>query len=110
MGLISIIISLVTLVSVSLVFYITFLAFRQRTKPDETFLEIFKKLWSSEDEVNKALGEKTITSGDLGSFIGQDWEIVPSILIEEADSQDSLSEFISEGKPNIVGTSTKPIV
>ena len=95
---------------VSLVFYITFLAFRQRTEPDETMLQTFKKLWSSEDEVNKALDVKTTVYGDLGSFIGQDWEIVPSILIEETDNQDSLSEFISEGKPNIVGTSTKPIV
>ena len=103
MGLISIVINLITLAAVSLVFYITFLAFNKREVRDETWLETFKRLWSSEKEINKAL-TKEVEYGNLGSFIGQDWEYVPSILIKEADNQDDLSEFIATGKPNYVGT------
>ena len=104
MGIVSIIINLITLAGVSLVFYITFLAFNKREIRDETWLQTFKKLWSSEAEVNKALDKNTPVYGDLGSFIGQDWGTVASIKIKEADSQDSLSDFIDEGRPNYVGT------
>jgi hypothetical protein len=102
MGIVSIVINLITLIAVSLVFYITFLAFNKRQARDETWLQTFKRLWSSDKEVNQAL--KGPTYGDLGSFVGQDWGIVPSIPIKEADSQDDLLEFIAQGSPNYVGT------
>ena len=103
MGLVSIIINLITLMAVSIVFYITFLAFNKREVRDETWLETFKRLWSSDKEVNKALQNGPVY-GDLGSFVGQDWDSVPSILIKEADDQDDLLEFLATGKPNYVGT------
>ena len=103
MGLISIVINLITLGLVSLIFYITFLAFNKREVRDETWLQTFKRLWSSDKGVNKAL-TKGVEYGNLGSFTGQDWAHVPSIPIKEADNQDDLLEFIAEGKPNYVGT------
>ena len=103
MGIISIIINLITLTAVSLVFYITFLAFNKRKVRDETWLETFKRLWSSDKEINKALKNEPLY-GNLGSFVGQDWDRVPSIIIKEADKQDDLLEFIATGKPNYIGT------
>jgi hypothetical protein len=102
MGLVSIIINLFTIALVSLVFYITFLAFNKRKSRDETFLQTFKRVWSLDKEANKAL--KGPTYGELGSFVGQDWEYVPSILIKDADSQDDILEFIAQGTPNYIGT------
>jgi len=102
MGLVSIILNLFTIGLVALVFYITFLAFNKRKVRNETLLETFKRVWSSDKEVNNSL--KGPTYGDLGSFVGQDWQEVPSILIKDADSQDSLLEFISHGNPNYIGT------
>jgi hypothetical protein len=102
MGLVSIILNLFTIGLVAIVFYITFLAFNKRKVRNETWLETFKRVWSSDKEINKAL--KGPKYGDLGSFVGQDWQYVASIPIKEADSQDSLLDFIAEGTPNIVGT------
>ena len=102
MGLVSIVLNLFTIGLVAIVFYITFLAFNKRSVRNETWLETFKRVWSSDKEVNKAL--KGPTYGNLGSFVGQDWQEVPSIPIKDADSQDSMIEFLAQGTPNIVGT------
>ena len=109
MGIVSIIINFITLICVSLVFYITFLAFNKREIRDETWLQTFKKLWSSDKEVNKALDINIPVYGDIGSFVGQDWGKVSTILIKEADKQDSLMEFIDEGRPNYVGTKSPTV-
>ena len=103
MGTISIVLNIITIILVSLVFYISFLAFNQT--PNVPFLKTFKKLWSSEKNINKTLTHTGPVYGDVGKFVGQDWATVDSILISEADTQDDLSSFVAEGRPNYVGTS-----
>ena len=104
MGIISIVINLITIMLVSLILYITFLAFNKREARDKTWLQTFARLWSSDKEINKTLSDNTPVYGDIGSFEGQDWNLVPNVSVEDADNQDSLAEFIGEGKPNIIGT------
>ena len=103
MGLLSIIVNLFTIGLVALVFYITFLAFNKRSVRNETWLQTFKRVWSSDKEINKALSKAPVY-GDIGSFVGQEWDTVAYIPIRDADKQDSLLEFIDQGKPNYVGT------
>ena len=103
---ISIILNIFTLLVVALVFYITFIAFNKRKARDETWLQVFKRVWSSKDEVNKTLSNKEPEYGDLGTYVDYDWEEVPSISIKEADNQDSLMGFMYEnqGAVNYAGT------
>ena len=82
---------------VSIVFYISFISYNQSGST-------FKNTWSSNKQINKTLTNTGSVYGDVGKFQGQDWETVDCILISEADTQDDLSEFITEGKPNYVGT------
>ena len=103
---ISIILNVITIILVSLVFFISFLAFKQN--PGVPFLQTFKKLWSSDKKINKTLTNTGPVYGDVGEFVGQDWATVDSILITEADTQDDLSSFVSEGRPNYVGTALIP--
>jgi hypothetical protein len=106
MGAISIVLNIFTLLVVALVFYITFIAFNKRKARDETWLQVFKRVWSSKKEVNKALSDKEPEYGDLGTYVDYDWEEVPSISIKEADNQDSLMKFMYEnqGTVNYAGT------
>jgi len=103
MSIISIILNIITIILVSLVFFISFLAFKQT--PGVPFLETFKKTWTSDKKINKTLTDTGPVYGDVGNFVGQDWKTVDSILITEADTQDDLSSFVAEGRPNYVGTS-----
>jgi hypothetical protein len=106
MGALSIAINLFTILLVSIVFYITFLAFNRRETRDETWLQVFKRLWSSENEINKTLSSNEPVYGDLGSFVGYDWEKVPLIKRKDADNQDSLMDFMkdAQGRVNYAGT------
>jgi len=106
MGVVSIVLNIFTLLVVALVFRITFIAFNKRKARDETWLQVFKRVWSSEDEVNKVLLDKEPEYGDLGYFVGYDWETVPSIPRKTADKQDSLMGFMrdNQGKVNRAGT------
>jgi len=106
MGIISIAINTFTILLVGVVFYITFLAFGVRTDKNETWLSTFKKVWSSPSSLNSALSPTSSSSmyGNLGAFVGQDWAVVDSIPINEADSQDSLEDFMETVHPNRVGT------
>ena len=106
MGLVSIAINLFTILLVAIVFYITFLAFNKRKVRNETWLQSFKRVWSSDKEVNKAL--KGPTYGNLGSFVGQEWDTVPYVSIKDADNQDSVIEFMDQSRPNYVGTLGEP--
>ena len=106
MGLVSIAINLFTILLVVIVFYITFLAFNKRKVRNETWLQSFKRVWSSDKEVNKAL--KGPTYGNLGSFVGQEWDTVPYVPIKDADNQDSVIEFMDQSRPNYVGTLGEP--
>jgi hypothetical protein len=106
MGFVSIVLNIFTLLVVAIVFNITFIAFNKRKARDETWLQVFKRVWSSTDEVNKVLSDKEPAYGDLGYFVGYDWETVPSISRRSADKQDSLAGFMSDnqGKINRAGT------
>ena len=106
MGLVSIAINLFTILLVVIVFYITFLAFNKRKVRNETWLDSFKRVWSSDKEVNKAL--KGPTYGNLGSFVGQEWDTVSYVSIKDADNQDSVTEFMDQSRPNYVGTLGEP--
>jgi hypothetical protein len=106
MGFVSIVLNIFTLLVVAVVFSITFIAFNKRKARDETWLQVFKRVWSSTDEVNKVLSDKEPDYGDLGYFVAYDWETVPSISRRGADKQDSLMEFMrdNQGKINRAGT------
>ena len=106
MGLISIVLNIFTLLVVALVFRITFIAFVKRKARDETWIQTFKRIWSSEDELNETLSNKEPMYGDLGYFIGYDWDRVSSIERKDADNQDSLEDFMREaqGRVNYAGT------
>jgi hypothetical protein len=114
MGAVSIVLNIFTLVVVAAVFYITYLAFGFRQDRDETLLQTFKRTFSSEREVNKAL--TTSKNSTPLSFIGQDWSVTPcseslfgagvqSVQISETDKQDNLVEFMDGRSPIKYGTS-----
>ena len=112
MGFLSIFINLLTVLVVSLIFYITFLAYNKRQDRNETWFDSFIKTWSSlekkEEEPTQQVAEE--------DFEGQDWSDgpceeslfgagLPSVLIDEP--QDDVSEFMDSSKPNFVGTGVK---
>ena len=94
-------INIFAIILVLLVFYITYISYNQTGST-------FKDTWSSTKQINKTLTDTGPVYGDVGTFVGQDWQPVDCILIKDADKQDDLSEFITEGKPNYVGTSQLP--
>ena len=114
MGAVSIVLNIFTLLVVAVVFYVTYLAYGSRQDRDETWLQTFKKTFSSEVQVNKAL--TTNTNSTPTSFIGQDWSTVPceeslfgegvrSVQITDLGKQDSLFEFMDGRTPIKYGTS-----
>lgn len=109
MGWFSIAINIFTIILVSLVFSITFLAFNKRKDRNETWLQTFKRVWSSDKEVNETLSDTDPVYGDIGTFDGQDWDKVPNILIKEADDQDDLTEFMDSYRPNMVALKPKTL-
>ena len=52
MGVVSVVLNIFTLLVVALVFRITFIAFNKREARNETWLQVFERVWSSEDQVN----------------------------------------------------------
>jgi hypothetical protein len=105
----SIAINIFTIILVFLVFSITFLAFNKRKDRNETWLQTFKRVWSSDKEVNETLSDTELVYGDIGTFDGQDWDKVPNILIKEADNQDDLTEFMDSYRPNMVALKPKTL-
>jgi hypothetical protein len=114
MGAVSIVLNIFTLIVVALVFYITYLAFGSRQNRDETWIQTFKRTFSSEMGINNALTKKENSTPT--SFIGQDWSVTPtadylfgyglsSVQIVDADKQDSLVEFMDSRTPIKYGTS-----
>ena len=114
MGAVSIVLNIFTLIVVSVVFYITYLAFGSRQDRDETWIQTFKRTFSSEREINKAL--TTSKNSTPLTFIGQDWSVTPSsvslfgagvqsVQIVDTDKQDSLVEFMDGRTPIKYGTS-----
>lgn len=101
-----VVLNIFTIFLVGLVFYVTFLAFEKRNNRNESWLSVFKRIWSSQESLEKSL--RSPTYGNLGTFVGENIsEQLPYVSIKKADKQDSLKEFMSQGKPNYVGIPPK---
>ena len=112
MGTLSVGLNIFTIVLVGTFFYITFLAYNKRVDKNETWLQTFKRVFSGENQVNTVLSSKIVYPV---SFIGQDWSETPcneslfgkglgSVDIVDADSQDSLVEFMDTSSATKYGT------
>ena len=112
MGNVSIVLNIFTIVLVGMFFYITFLAYNKRVDKNETWLQTFKRVFSGEREVERVLTSNIVYPV---SFIGQDWSDTPcnnslygkgiqSVQIVDADSQDSLVEFMETSSAVKYGT------
>jgi hypothetical protein len=112
MGNLSVVLNIFTIILVGMFFYITFLAYNKRLDKNETWLGTFKRIFSGEREVNKALSSNVVAPV---SFIGQDWSDTPckgslfgkgvaSVEIVDADRQDSLVDFMDTSSAIKYGT------
>jgi len=112
MGNLSVVLNIFTIMLVCTFFYITFLAFSKRPDKNETFLDTFKKVFSSENEFDRVLSSNVVAPV---AFIGQDWSEtpcneslfgkgLPSVEIVNADKQDSLLEFMDTSSATKYGT------
>ena len=99
MGYISIAFNIFTIILVGLVFYITNLS--RQAVPSESFLETFKRVWSSETQVNKAIS--SVPVGNIGTFEGYEWPNEKTWVYIKNLDMDNWSSFIEEGSPNRIG-------
>jgi hypothetical protein len=112
MGNLSVVLNIFTIILVGTFFYITFLAYNNRVNKNEVWLGTFKRVFSGEQELNKALASNVVAPV---SFIGQDWSETPcneslfgkgigSVDIVDADNQDSLVDFMDTSSATKYGT------
>lgn len=74
----------------------------QKTVKGESFLETFKRVWSSETQVNKAIS--SVPTGNIGTFDGYENPSEKTwVYIKDLDKGDKWSSFLEEGHPDIVG-------
>jgi hypothetical protein len=110
MGNLSIVLNIFTIILVGTFFFITFLAYTKRSDKNETWLGVFKRIFSGEKELNKALSSNVVTPV---TFIGQDWSETPcneSLFGKGVQSvaigtqQDSPIEFMDTSSATKYGT------
>ena len=104
MGALSIALNLFTIILVLFFIFITFLSFNTRDDMNETWLQTLRRVLSSSQGVNSAILSKPSLYGNIGEFVGKDWQTVPYVSIADADNQDSLDDFMETVTPNMVGT------
>lgn len=105
MGYVSIAFSIAAILIVALLFYITSVAYKTS---NVSWLETFKNVWSSSDNVNKVLSQSDSNYDDIGSFEGYD---VPDdkrtwVYISDLSKKQNLIDFLNEGSPDRIGTKT----
>jgi len=107
MGYISITFSIIAIIIVAMMLYITTLAYNRNNK---TWLDTFQYVWQSTDKVEEVISppDPDVTYGDIGSFEGYElpdderpWTYLSDLTKPSSD----LVSFLKEDSPNRVGTS-----
>jgi hypothetical protein len=109
MGYTSIAFSLLAICMVILMFAITNIAYKRKTKQDVDWFNIYKEIWSSPEKLNEVFEpNEEDMYGDIGTFEGyevpedqQEWSYISDTLVKQ-----DLISFISKGGPDRIGTKT----